>query len=71
MSKINGNLIQNNLRADVLNKASKVLDNKNSIDFSSKIPEAIKEVANSPITTKSTILFMIEYTYTRPYDPTY
>ena len=26
MSKINGNLIQNNLRADVLNKASKILE---------------------------------------------
>jgi len=47
MSKINGNLIQNNLRADVLNKASKALDNKNSIDFSSKIHDAIKEVADS------------------------
>ena len=47
MSKINGTFIQNNLRADVLNKASKVLDNKNSIDFSSKIHDAIKEVANS------------------------
>ena len=47
MSKINGNLIQNNLKADVLNKSSKVLDNKNSIDFSSKIHDAIKEVGNS------------------------
>ena len=28
MSKINGNVIQNNLRVDVLNKASKALDNK-------------------------------------------
>ena len=47
MSKINGNIIQNNLRADVLNKASKILDNKSSIDFGSKINEAIKEVAES------------------------
>ena len=47
MSKINGNIIQNNLRADVLNKASEVLDNKSSIDFSTKINEAIKEVADS------------------------
>ena len=47
MSKINGNLIQNNLRADVLNKASKILDNKSSIDFSSKIHDALKEVADS------------------------
>ena len=47
MSKINGNVIQNNLRADVLNKASKVLDNKSSVDFSSKIHDAIKEVADS------------------------
>ena len=31
MSKINGNIIQNNLRADVLNKASKILDNKSSV----------------------------------------
>ena len=47
MSKINGNLIQNNLRADVLNKASKILDNKSSVEFSSKIQDAIKEVADS------------------------
>ena len=47
MSKINGNVIQNNLRADVLNKASKILDNKSSIDFSSKINDVIKEVADS------------------------
>ena len=47
MSKINGNIIQNNLRADVLNNALKVLDNKNSADFSSKIHDAIKEVAES------------------------
>ena len=47
MSKINGNLVQNNLRVDVLNKASKILDNKSSIDFGSKINEAIKEVAES------------------------
>ena len=47
MSKINGNIIQNNLRADVLNRASKVLDNNSSIDFSSKIHDAIKEVADS------------------------
>ena len=47
MSKINGNMIQNNLRADVLNNASKVLDNKSSIDFSSKIHDALKEVAVS------------------------
>ena len=47
MSKINGNVIQNNLRADVLHKASKVLDNKSSVDFSSKINDAIKEVADS------------------------
>ena len=47
MSKINVNVIQNNLRADVLNKASKVLDNKSSDDFGSKIHEAIKEVADS------------------------
>jgi flagellar hook-basal body complex protein FliE len=47
MSKINGNIIQNNLRADVLDKASKILDNKSSIDFSSKINNAIKEVADS------------------------
>ena len=47
MSKINGNIIQSNLRADVLNKASKVLDNKSCIDFSSKIHDAIKEVADS------------------------
>ena len=47
MSKINGNVIQNNLRADVLNKASKVLDNKSSIDFISKIHDSIKEVADS------------------------
>ena len=47
MSKINGNIIQNNLRADVLNRASKVLDNKSSVDFSSKINDAINEVANS------------------------
>ena len=32
MSKINGNIIQNNLRADVLNKASKVLDNTELVD---------------------------------------
>ena len=47
MSKINGNIIQNNLRADVLNNASKALDNKSSVDFSSKIHDAIKEVADS------------------------
>ena len=47
MSKINGNIIQNNLRADVLDKASKILDNKSSIDFGSKINDAIKEVADS------------------------
>ena len=47
MSKINGNIIQNNLRADVLNKTSKILDNKSSFDFSSKIHNAIKEVAVS------------------------
>ena len=47
MSKINGNVIQNNLRADVLNKASKVLDNNSYVDFSSKIHDAIKEVADS------------------------
>ena len=47
MSKINGNIIQNNLRANVLDKASKILDNKSSIDFSSKINNAIKEVADS------------------------
>ena len=47
MSKINGNIIQNNLKADVLNKASKVLDNKSAVDFSSKIHDAIKEVADS------------------------
>ena len=47
MSKINGNTIQNNLRADILNKASKNLDNKSSIDFSSKIHDAIKDVAVS------------------------
>ena len=47
MSKINGNIIQNNLRADVLDKASKILDNKSSIDFGSKINDAIKEVAVS------------------------
>ena len=47
MSKINGNVIQNNLRADVLNKASKVLDNKSSVDFSSKSHDATKEVADS------------------------
>ena len=47
MSKINGNIIQNNLRADILNKTSKVLDNKSSVDFGSKIQDAIKEVADS------------------------
>jgi len=47
MSKINGNIIQNKLRADVLDKASKILDNKSSIDFGSKINDAIKEVADS------------------------
>ena len=47
MSKINGNVIQNNLRVDVLNKASKALDNESSVDFSSKIHAAIKEVADS------------------------
>ena len=47
MSKINGNIIHNNLRADVLNKASKILDNKSSVDFNSKIQDAIKEVADS------------------------
>ena len=47
MSKINGNIVQNNLRADVLDKASKILDNKSSIDFGSKINDAIKEVADS------------------------
>ena len=47
MSKINGNMIQNNLRVDVLNNASKALDNKSSVDFSSKIHDAIKEVADS------------------------
>ena len=47
MSKINGNVIQNNLRVDVLNKASKALDNESSVDFSSKIHDAIKEVADS------------------------
>ena len=47
MSKINGNVIQNNLRVDVLNKVSKILDNKSSIDFNSKINDAIKEVADS------------------------
>ena len=47
MSKINGNIIQNNLRVDVLDKASKILDNKSSIDFGSKINDAIKEVADS------------------------
>ena len=49
MSKINGNIIQDNLRADVLNKVSKILDNKSSIDFNSKINDAIKEVADSQI----------------------
>ena len=44
MSKINGNIIQNNLRADVLDKASKILDNKSSIDFGSKINDAIKKI---------------------------
>ena len=47
MSKINGNIIQNNLRTDVLNKASKILDNNSSIEFSSKIHDAIKDVAVS------------------------
>ena len=47
MSKIDGNIVQNNLRVDVLNKASKILDNKSSIDFGSKINDAIKEVADS------------------------
>ncbi len=47
MTKINGNMIQNNLRTDVLNKAYKALDNKNSIDFSSKIHNALKEVADT------------------------
>ena len=47
MSKINGNIIQNNLRTDVLNRASKILDNNNSVDFSSKSHDAIKEVADS------------------------
>ena len=47
MSKINGNVVQNNLRADVLNKASKILDNKSTIEFCSKIHDAIKEVADS------------------------
>ena len=47
MSKINGNIIHNNLRADILNKASKILDNKSSVDFNSKIQDAIKEVADS------------------------
>ena len=47
MSKINWNIIQNKLILDVLNKASKVLDNKSSVDFSSKIHDAIKEVADS------------------------
>ena len=47
MTKINGNIIQNNLRTDVLNKAYKALDNKNSIDFSSKIHNALKEVADT------------------------
>ena len=47
MSKINGNIIQNNLRAEVLNNASKILNNESSIEFSSKIHDAIKEVADS------------------------
>ena len=47
MSKINGNIVQNNLRVDVLNKSSKILDNKSSENFSSKIHDAIKEVADS------------------------
>tara|TARA_A100001015_G_C14568691_1_gene548236 strand:+ start:126 stop:434 length:309 start_codon:yes stop_codon:yes gene_type:complete len=47
MTKIDGNIIQNNLRTDVLKKASKVLDNKNSIEFSSKIHNALKEVADT------------------------
>ena len=47
MTKIDGNIIQNNLRTDVLNKASKVLDNKNSIEFSSEIHNALKEVADT------------------------
>ena len=47
MTKINGNTIQNNLRTEILSKVSKTLENNNSIDFGSKINEALKEVANS------------------------
>jgi len=47
MSKIDGNIVQNNLRVDVLNKASKILENQSSIDFSSKIQDAIKNVAET------------------------
>ena len=47
MTKINGNVIQNNLRVDVLNKALKTLDNNGSVNFGSKIHDAIKEVADS------------------------
>ena len=49
MERINGNTIQNSLRTEVLSKVSKALENKNSIDFSSEIKEALKEVANSQI----------------------
>jgi len=47
MTKINGNIIQDNLRSEVLSKVSKVFENKQSVNFGSKIHEALKEVAET------------------------
>ena len=47
MTKINGNIIQDNLRTEVLSKVSKVFEKKQSVDFGSKVNEALKEVAES------------------------
>ena len=47
MTKINGNIIQDNLRTELLSKVSKVFENKQSVNFGSKIHEALKEVAES------------------------
>ena len=47
MTKINGNIIQDNLRTEILSKVSKVFENSESVDFGSKINDALREVADS------------------------
>tara|TARA_B100000427_G_scaffold189439_1_gene157396 strand:- start:621 stop:965 length:345 start_codon:yes stop_codon:yes gene_type:complete len=48
MDKVTGPTIQNQLRENILEKANSVLKGKEKSDvFSSKIGEALKEVANS------------------------